>query len=269
MPLRGWRSPRFVVSSGFVPQAGQSIYSCDPYDDDGMAKRTILLIEDEESISEPLSEALERDGFVPSVAGSAEEGLELFNEAEPDLVLLDLMLPDGDGKDVLRSIRMRSECPVIILTARGEEMDRVVGLELGADDYVTKPFSGAELLARVRAVLRRATVPAAAQESQLKVGDVTVDLDTRLVTKGGRAVELTLKEFDLLRMLMEEAGRVLRREEIIDEVWDANWWGPTKTLDVHISSLRKKLGDDPTAPRYIHTSRGVGFRFASPAELGK
>ncbi|CAN5369190.1 response regulator transcription factor [soil metagenome] len=234
-----------------------------------MTKRTILLIEDEVSISEPLSAALERDGFNATVASSAEQGLGLFHKAEPDLVLLDLMLPDGDGKDVLRVIRTGSRCPVIILTARGEEMDRVVGLELGADDYVTKPFSGAELLARVRAVLRRAASPAPARESQLKLGDIAMNLDTRQVIKGGIAVDLTLKEFDLLRMLMEEAGRVVRREEIIDEVWDPNWWGPTKTLDVHISSLRKKLGDDPAAPRYIHTSRGVGFRFASVAELGQ
>ncbi|MBA3350196.1 MAG: response regulator transcription factor [Actinobacteria bacterium] len=234
-----------------------------------MAKRTILLIEDEVSISEPLCAALERDGFDASVADSVQQGLELFHKAEPDLVLLDLMLPDGDGKDVLRSIRTKSRCPVIILTARGEEMDRVVGLELGADDYVTKPFSGAELLARVRAVLRRAVVPAPAHESRLKVGDIAMNLDTRQVTKDGRSLELTLKEFELLRMLMEEAGRVVRREEIIDEVWDPNWWGPTKTLDVHISSLRKKLEDDPAAPRYIHTSRGVGFRFASVAELGE
>ncbi len=236
-----------------------------------MAKRTILLIEDEESISEPLSAALERDGFSATVASTAEQGIELFHKAEPELVLLDLMLPDGDGKDVLRAIRTGSRCPVIILTARGEEMDRVVGLELGADDYVTKPFSGAELLARVRAVLRRAAAPAPApaQESQMKLGDIAMDLDTRQVTRAGRTVELTLKEFDLLRLLMEEARRVLRREEIIDEVWDPNWWGPTKTLDVHISSLRKKLGDDPAAPRYIHTLRGVGFRFASVAELGQ
>lgn len=233
-----------------------------------MAKQTILLIEDEESISEPLSEALVRNGFVASVAQGAEQGLELFRQQKPDLVLLDLMLPDGDGKDVLRSIRTASQCPVIILTARGEEMDRVVGLELGADDYVTKPFSGAELVARVRAVLRRSATPAQVHESHLQVGDIYMDLDTRVVTRSGRTVELTLKEFDLLRMLMEEAGRVLRREEIIDEVWDPNWWGPTKTLDVHISSLRKKLGDDPAAPRYIHTSRGVGFRFASHSELG-
>lgn len=233
-----------------------------------MARQTILLIEDEESISEPLSEALARNGFAASVAQSAERGLELFREQKPDLVLLDLMLPDGDGKDVLRSIRSASQCPVIILTARGEEMDRVVGLELGADDYVTKPFSGAELVARVRAVLRRSATPVQTQESHLQVGDIYMDLDSRVVTRSGRTVELTLKEFDLLRMLMEEAGRVLRREEIIDEVWDPNWWGPTKTLDVHISSLRKKLRDDPAAPRYIHTSRGVGFRFASPSELG-
>lgn len=232
-----------------------------------MSKRLILLVEDEESISEPLAAALERDGFAPVVASTAAEGLESFGKRRPDLVLLDIMLPDGDGRDVLRRIRSSSRVPVIMLTARGEEMDRIVGLELGADDYVAKPFSAAELIARIRAVLRRTSAPAPTDQSTLAVGEVTMSLDTRDVTKAGDPVQLTVKEFDLLRMLMERAGRVVKRTELMDEVWDPNWFGSTKTLDVHISSLRKKLADDPSEPRYIKTVRGVGFRFASPEEL--
>jgi two-component system, OmpR family, response regulator RegX3 len=232
-----------------------------------MARRRILLIEDEESISEPLAAALRREGFDPQVAGTASDGLELFRSRGPELVLLDVMLPDGDGREVLRQIRSSSRVPVIMLTARGEEMDMVVGLELGADDYVTKPFRGAELMARIRAVLRRTAAPAPSAESSLEVGDVHMDLDTRTVTRDGTTVDLTLKEFELLRMLLEEAGKVVTRTALMDEVWDPNWYGPTKTLDVHVSSLRKKLEDDPTNPRYIHTVRGVGFRFASPDEV--
>ena len=232
-----------------------------------MAKRRILLIEDEDSISEPLAAVLDREGFSTVVAATAAEGVEAFRTRSPELVLLDIMLPDGDGRDVLREIRSSSRVPVIVLTARGQEMDRVLGLELGADDYVVKPFSGAELVARIRAVLRRVAAPAPGAQRTLAVGDVRMSLDTREVTREGAPVELTLKEFELLRMLMEEAGKVVRRTDLMDEVWDPNWYGSTKTLDVHVSSLRKKLGDDPNSPRYIRTIRGVGFRFASPEEL--
>ena len=232
-----------------------------------MAKRRILLIEDEESISEPLAAALRREGFDAAVAGTAADGAEAFRTRPPDLVLLDVMLPDGDGRDLLRRIRSSSRVPVIMLTARSEEMDMVVGLELGADDYVTKPFSAAALIARIRAVLRRAAAPAPQGDTVMEVGDVRMDLDTRTVTKAETTLELTLKEFELLRMLMEQAGKVVRRTDLMDEVWDPNWYGPTKTLDVHVSSLRRKLDDDPADPRYIHTVRGVGFRFASPDEL--
>jgi two-component system response regulator RegX3 len=234
-----------------------------------MSKRRILLVEDEESISEPLASALEREGFATVVARTAEEGMESFRTRSPDLVLLDVMLPDGDGRDLLRQIRSTSRTPVIMVTARGQEMDRVIGLELGADDYVAKPFSAAELIARIRAVLRRTSAPAPSGESMLEVGDIRMDLHTREVTRGGDALQLTLKEFELLRMLMEEAGKVVRRTELMDEVWDPNWYGSTKTLDVHVSSLRKKLDDDPSSPRYIHTVRGVGFRFASAEELAE
>jgi len=156
---------------------------------------------------------------------------------------------------------------VIMVTARGEELERVLGLELGADDYVTKPFSAAELAARVRAVLRRADVPAQPAESVLEVGDVRMELDRHEVRAGSEALDLTVKEFEVLRMLLENAGKVVRREQLIREVWDTTWFGSTKTLDVHVSALRKKLGDDPSSPRFIHTVRGVGFRFASADEL--
>ena len=226
-----------------------------------MTKRTILLIEDEGAISEPLAAALGREGFDAIVADTAAKGLELFDSRSPDLVLLDVMLPDGDGRDVLRRIRETSRTPVVMLTARGEEMDRVLGLELGADDYVTKPFSAAELAARIRAVLRRAGDTAEPGGAVLEAGDVRMDLDTHEVTRAREPLELTVKEFELLRVLLERAGKLVKRDELVHEVWDPAWFGSTKTLDVHVSALRKKLGDDPAEPRYIHTVRGVGFRF--------
>jgi two-component system response regulator RegX3 len=233
-------------------------------------RRRILLIEDEESISEPLGQALGREGFDVAIAATAAEGRERFRDQPPDLVLLDVMLPDGDGRDILREIRSASRTPVVMLTARGEELDRVLGLELGADDYVTKPFSAMELAARVRAVLRRADAPPSAEDGTgvLEAGDVRMDLARHEALRGGDLLELTVKEYELLRMLLEHAGRVVKREELIRDVWDTSWFGSTKTLDVHVSALRRKLGDDPADPRYIHTVRGVGFRFASADELG-
>ena len=231
-------------------------------------KRTVLLVEDEESITAPLAEALSREGFDPVVAGTAAEALELAESHSPHLVLLDLMLPDGSGLDVCRELRSRSSVPIIMLTARGEETDRVVGLEVGADDYVVKPFSARELIARVRAVLRRtAAAPAASAEEVAELGDVRIDRARRTASVAGEPLELSRKEFDLLRLLIDNAGTVVTRERLIDEVWDTNWFGSTKTLDVHVSALRKKLGDDPSTPRYIHTVRGVGFRFAGTDEL--
>ena len=232
-----------------------------------MNRRAILLVEDETSISEPLAAALKRAGFGVTIAPTAAEGLEAFVAGQPDLVLLDVMLPDGDGKDVLREIRAVSKTPVVMLTARGEEMDRVLGLELGADDYVTKPFSAAELVARIRAVLRRAPEAGVRDGATLSVGDVAMNLDTHTVTRAGDEVDLTVKEFELLRVLLQNAGKLVRRDALVAEVWDPNWFGSTKTVDVHVSALRKKLGDDPASPRYVHTVRGVGFRFASAAEL--
>jgi two-component system response regulator RegX3 len=229
-------------------------------------KRTILLVEDEVSITEPLAEALRSEGFETQVAGTVAEALELAKR-DPDLVLLDLMLPDGSGFDVCRELRKRSQVPIIMLTARGEEADRVVGLELGADDYVVKPFSAREVVARIRAVLRRADAPEpAAGEVTLEVGDLRLDPARHEVTHGDERLELSRKEFELLQLLMRNAGSVVTRERLIDEVWDPNWFGSTKTLDVHVSGLRRKLGDDPAAPRYLHTLRGVGFRFSSPDE---
>jgi two-component system, OmpR family, response regulator RegX3 len=228
-------------------------------------KRTILLVEDEVSITEPLAEALRSEGFETQVAGTVAEALELAKR-DPDLVLLDLMLPDGSGFDVCRELRKRSQVPIIMLTARGEEADRVVGLELGADDYVVKPFSAREVVARIRAVLRRADAPEPADEVTLEVGDLRLDPARHEVSHQGETLELSRKEFELLHLLMRNAGSVVTRERLIDEVWDPNWFGSTKTLDVHVSGLRRKLGDDPAEPRYLHTLRGVGFRFSSPDE---
>jgi two-component system, OmpR family, response regulator RegX3 len=234
-------------------------------------RRTILMVEDEESITVPLSEALAREGFDTEVAGTVAEALELAGRLAPDLVLLDVMLPDGSGYDVCRELRRESRVPIIMLTARGEETDRVVGLELGADDYVVKPFSAREVAARIRAVLRRTGEAAASSPSKesaaLTVGDLRLDPARRSATLAGEELDLTRKEFELLELLMGEAGSVITRERLIDEVWDVNWFGSTKTLDVHVSGLRRKLGDDPSSPRYLHTVRGVGFRFSGAEEL--
>jgi two-component system response regulator RegX3 len=235
-------------------------------------RRTILMVEDEESITEPLAEALAREGFDTEVAGTVAEALEKAAAVDPDLVLLDVMLPDGSGYDVCRELRQKSRVPIIMLTARGEETDRIVGLELGADDYIVKPFSAREVAARIRAVLRRtgeAPAPAAAagETAALEVGQLRLDPARRSAALDGEELDLTRKEFELLELLMREAGSVITRERLIDEVWDVNWFGSTKTLDVHVSGLRRKLGDDPSSPRYLHTVRGVGFRFSGPEEL--
>jgi two-component system response regulator RegX3 len=227
-------------------------------------RRNILLVEDEESITAPLTEALRREGFEPHVAPSAAEALELAKSVEPDLVLLDVMLPDGSGFDVCRELRHRSRVPIIMLTARGDEADRVAGLEVGADDYVVKPFSAREVAARIRAVLRRSAPTPERADGVLESGELHLDPSGHEVTLGGRPVELSRKEFDVLRLLMENAGTVVKRERLLEEVWETNWFGSTKTLDVHVSALRRKLGDDPAEPTYIHTVRGVGFRFAAP-----
>jgi two-component system response regulator RegX3 len=224
----------------------------------------VLFVEDEESISGPFSRALSREGFDPVVAATLAEARDHLSRGLPDLVLLDLMLPDGDGRDLARELRASSEVPIIMLTARGTELERVVGLELGADDYVVKPFSGAEVIARMRAVLRRVRpVPAA---SDAEVGPLRLELGSRRVFLDGEELSLSRKEFDLLAELVAHAGEVVTREDLISRVWDENWFGSTKTLDVHIGWLRGKLGDDAASPRFLHTVRGVGFRFTGPSE---
>jgi len=227
-------------------------------------KPRILVVEDEEAISEPLAESLEREGFAAEVAPTLELARAAFLREAPDLILLDVMLPDGDGRDLARDIRKESDIPIVMLTARGEEIDRVLGLELGADDYVVKPFSVRELTARIRAIMRRGR--GTERRGPIEVGNLQLDPGSRTLTKGGEPVELAAREFDLLHLLMASAGEVVRRERIMDEVWDPHWFGPTKTLDVHISWLRKKIEDDPSDPRYITTIRGVGFRFLAPGE---
>ena len=219
----------------------------------------ILLVEDEATISEPLAESLGREGFDAEVAPTLAGAREALSRRAPDLILLDVMLPDGDGRDLAREIRKDSDVPIVMLTARGEEIDRVLGLELGADDYVVKPFSSRELTARIRAILRRGRAPE--RDASIENGALRLDPVSRTVTKDGDEIELAAREFDLLHLLMANPGEVLRRERIMDEVWDPHWFGPTKTLDVHISWLRKRIEDDPSDPGYITTIRGVGFRF--------
>ena len=243
----GARATTFIVMVGLAGSSRKSVGDC------------VLLVEDETSISEPFSHALEREGFVPVVAATVAEARAAFRERDPDIVLLDLMLPDGDGRDLARELQAESQVPIIMLTARGSEIDRVVGLELGADDYVVKPFAAAEVIARIRSVLRRSRRREPA--GKLTAGDVTVDVAARQAWLSGRELSLTRKEFDLLVRLAQSAGQVVTREDLMSDVWDENWFGSTKTLDVHMTALRRKLGEDPAAPRHIQTVRGVGFRF--------
>ena len=230
------------------------------------ASRRILFVEDEAAIFEPFSKALRRNGFEPVVARTAAEALESADRLDPDLVLLDLNLPDGDGSDVCRSLRRESDVPIVMLTARGTEMDRVLGLELGADDYVVKPFSSRELISRIRAVLRRPRRDGDRPVDAMRVGELVIDPGARSVSVSGEPVKLARKEFDLLAELARHAGRVVTREELMSRVWDVNWFGSTKTLDVHIRTLRRKLGDDSAKPRFIETVRGVGFRLIPPED---
>ena len=229
----------------------------------------ILVVEDELAISQPLAKLLAREGFSPLVAGTAADALAEFAASAPDLILLDLNLPDGDGRDIAREIRRSSGVPIIMLTARGTETDRIVGLEIGADDYVVKPFSSAEVIARIRAVLRRSEGAAReADDGEAPLGAVTVaelsiDPVTHRAYMGDDELDLSLKEFDLLYELASHAGDVVSRDDLMTRVWDENWFGSTKTLDVHIGWLRRKLGDDANKPRWIETVRGVGFRFAA------
>ncbi|MCX6369932.1 MAG: response regulator transcription factor [Solirubrobacterales bacterium] len=226
----------------------------------------ILVVEDERAISEPLAKLLAREGFEARVAATVADAMAEFSSHPPDLILLDLNLPDGDGRDVAREIRRSSGVPIIMLTARGTETDRIVGLEIGADDYVVKPFSSAEVIARIRAVLRRSEAPSADEgESAAEpvvVEQMRIDPATHRAFLGDEELDLSLKEFDLLYELARNSGNVVSRDELMTRVWDENWFGSTKTLDVHIGWLRRKLGDDANKPYWIETVRGVGFRFA-------
>jgi len=221
----------------------------------------VLVVEDEESISDPLAYLLRQEGFEVAVAANGPDGLSEFDRGGADIVLLDLMLPGLPGTEVCRSLRARSTVPVIMLTARDSEVDKVVGLELGADDYVTKPFSSRELVARVRAVLRRRGEPEELQPAALEAGPVRMDVERHVVTARGEPISLPLKEFELLEMLLRNAGRVLTRGQLIDRVWGADYVGDTKTLDVHVKRLRAKLEPDPGNPVHLVTVRGLGYKF--------
>jgi two-component system response regulator RegX3 len=223
----------------------------------------VLVVEDEDSISEPLAYMLRKEGFEVTVASDGLAGLSSFDRDGADLVLLDLMLPGLSGTEVCRELRSRpvnGNVPVIMLTARDSEVDKVVGLELGADDYVTKPFSHRELVARIRAVLRRQGATAAEEGAALEAGPVRMDVDRHLVTVQGEAVQLPLKEFDLLELLLRNVGRVLTRGQLIDRVWGSDYVGDTKTLDVHVKRLRAKIEPDPAAPQHLLTVRGLGYK---------
>ena len=221
----------------------------------------VLVVEDEESFSDALSYMLRREGYEVAVAGSGVEALAMFDRNGADLVLLDLMLPGLSGTEVCRALRQRSRVPIIIVTARDSEVDKVVGLELGADDYVTKPFSSRELVARIRAVLRRGVDVDDLVGSTVEAGPVRMDVERHTVSVDGRAVSLPLKEFDLLELLLRNAGRVLTRGQLIDRVWGADYVGDTKTLDVHVKRLRGKIEPDPANPKYLVTVRGLGYKF--------
>lgn len=221
----------------------------------------ILVVEDEETLAEAISFHLSREGFDVAIAATGPDAIESFDKSGADLILLDLMLPGLSGTEVCRQIRAKSSVPIIMLTAKDSEIDKVVGLELGADDYVTKPYSSRELIARIRAVLRRGEIQdSAGDDSTLEVGPVRMDTDRHIITVNGEVVAIPLKEFELLEYLMRNAGRVLTRVQIIDRVWGSDYVGDTKTLDVHIKRLRAKIEKDPANPEFIQTVRGMGYK---------
>ena len=221
----------------------------------------ILMVEDEESLSDPLAYLLGREGFEVTVVADGLEAVAQFDRTGADLVLLDLMLPGQSGTEVCKQIRQRSTVPIIMLTAKDAEIDKVLGLELGADDYVTKPYSSRELVARIRAVLRRRAEPEELITSTVAAGPVRMDVERHVVHVDGEAVAMPLKEFELLEMLLRNAGRVLTRGQLIDRVWGSDYVGDTKTLDVHVKRLRSKVEPDPSAPQHIVTVRGLGYKF--------
>jgi two-component system, OmpR family, response regulator RegX3 len=221
----------------------------------------ILIVEDEESFSDPLSYLLGKEGFEVEVVDNGLDAITEFDRNGADLVLLDLQLPGQSGTEVCRQLRQRSMVPVIMLTAKDAEIDKVVGLELGADDYVTKPYSSRELVARVRAVLRRQGEPEELISNTVQAGPVRMDVERHVVSVEGEHVSLPLKEFELLEMLLRNSGRVLTRGQLIDRVWGSDYVGDTKTLDVHVKRLRSKIEPDPSTPRYLVTVRGLGYKF--------
>jgi len=229
----------------------------------GSGMTRVLVVEDEESFSDALSYMLRREGYEVEVAANGNDALQTFERNGADLVLLDLMLPGLSGTEVCRELRTRSHVPIIMVTARDTEVDKVVGLELGADDYVTKPFSSRELVARIRAVLRRGAEPEELILNVVEAGPVRMDVERHVVTVEGNQVALPLKEFDLLELLLRNAGRVLTRGQLIDRVWGADYVGDTKTLDVHVKRLRAKIEPDPANPKYLVTVRGLGYKFES------
>ena len=229
---------------------------------EGTTLARVLVVEDEESFSDALSYMLRKEGFEVSVAPTGTSALTQFDRTGADIVLLDLMLPEMSGTEVCRQLRQRSAVPIIMVTARDSEIDKVVGLEIGADDYVTKPYSPRELVARIRAVLRRRSAePAEVSTPTLAAGPVRMDVERHVVTVDGGSVQLPLKEFELLELLLRNAGRVLTRGQLIDRVWGADYVGDTKTLDVHVKRLRSKVEPEPSAPRFIVTVRGLGYKF--------
>jgi len=221
----------------------------------------VLVVEDEESFSDALSYMLRREGYDVDIAATGPDALTAFDRSGADLVLLDLMLPGLSGTEVCRELRNRSKVPIIIVTARDTEVDKVVGLELGADDYVTKPFSSRELIARIRAVLRRGSEPDDLITSTVEAGPVRMDVERHVVTVDGQQIAMPLKEFDLLELLLRNSGRVLTRGQLIDRVWGSDYVGDTKTLDVHVKRLRAKIEPDPGNPKHLVTVRGLGYKF--------
>ena len=228
----------------------------------------IMLVDDEPLIIDSLTYSLQREGFEVQSVGDGSVALQAIEEFQPDLVVLDIMLPGVSGLEICRKLRAQSTIPVIMLTARGEEFDRVLGLEVGADDYLAKPFSFRELLARIRAVLRRVELDH--QTIHLKsidIGDISLDTIARRLMKQGKEIPLSAREFDLLAVLMKHAGQALSREELLNQVWGDAWVGDPRTLDVHVRWLRMKIEEDPASPVYIQTVRGHGYRFVGPEEL--
>jgi two-component system response regulator RegX3 len=224
----------------------------------------ILIVEDEESVLDPLELLLTKEGFSIETARDGREALEKFAKTNPDLILLDLMLPEISGTEVCRQIRIKSQVPIIMLTAKDTEVDKVVGLELGADDYVVKPYSKAELVARIKAVLRRQGSDSTNEPSgSISAGPVVIDVERHQVSINDQLISLPLKEFELLEFLVRNSGRVLTRTQLIDRIWGSDYFGDTKTLDVHVKRLRAKIEKDPANPVYIQTIRGLGYKFES------